>query len=389
MQPRAERTRRRRFRVDAAGRRAWCWRFRCCCASSFAVLWRSPDASAARAVLVSPPTVAQPTVTLGPGSATVSWTATPGSGGAIESYVVTAYDLLIYSDVTSKTVSAADAGPPTGTTFIYTGLSNNRRYSFTVTAVDANGAGDPSTKSTAVMATSVEPFFNSAECIQRQYADLLGVVIPSPTRFASWTKQIDTYGRTCAWVAQQFWLSGGFQDVVPSMTRLYQAYFLRIPDYGGLNYWIGRNRAGQSPSSISGFFAGSTEFKKAYGANISNGAFLKLVYGNVLGRSPDPSGYNYWLKLMNAHKIGRGSVMLLFSDSAEYKSTQNPRIKAEMLYVEMLRRKPTAAEVLASAATMPNRGSSTAENSDLLAEVVRIMSSAEYRQRAHDAIIVN
>ena len=113
------------------------------------------------------------------------------------------------------------------------------------------------------------------------------------------------------------------------------------------------------------------------------------MYGNVLGRAPDSSGYNYWLKLMNAHRIGRGSVMLLFSDSAEYKSTQNPRIKAEMLYVEMFRRKPTAAEVLASAAAMPNRGSSTAENSDLLAEIVRIMSSAEYRQRAHDAIIVN
>jgi hypothetical protein len=50
---------------------------------------------------------------------------------------------------------------------------------------------------------------------------------------------------------QTFLESGEFGGVVAPVARLYFAYFLRIPDYGGLNYWIGRHRSATALSSIS------------------------------------------------------------------------------------------------------------------------------------------
>ncbi len=117
------------------------------------------------------------------------------------------------------------------------------------------------------------------------------------------------------------------------------------------------------------------------------------MYRNVLGRAPDQSGYNYWLGLLDQGRIGRGSVMLLFSNSLEFQITQNPRSKAEMLYVELLRRSPTPGEVARSSGNMPNTAGTQAVNTpqeevDLLDEIVRIMSTAEYRQRANGPITV-
>jgi SpoIID/LytB domain protein len=103
------------------------------------------------------------------------------------------------------------------------------------------------------------------------------------------------------------------------IARLYLAYFLRAPDAGGLAHWVGRQQAGQSLASISGFFAGSPEFVARYGS-LGNAAFVDLVYTNVLGRAPDAGGRAYWLGLLDSRRQGRGSVMLNFSESAEFKA---------------------------------------------------------------------
>lgn len=102
-----------------------------------------------------------------------------------------------------------------------------------------------------------------------------------------------------------------------SIYRLYRAYFLREPDPSGYAYWRGKHAAGTTLSKISESFARSSEFVNRYGS-LSNGAFLTLVYDNVLDRKPDSGGYTYWLGRMNKG-LPRGSVMLSFSDSSEYR----------------------------------------------------------------------
>ncbi len=100
------------------------------------------------------------------------------------------------------------------------------------------------------------------------------------------------------------------------ISRLYQAYFLREPDAAGFGYWQGERAAGASLQTISGAFAASNEFTSTYG-QLSDGAFINLVYQNVFGRPPDGPGYNYWVGLL-ASGVSRGEVMVGLSESAEY-----------------------------------------------------------------------
>jgi uncharacterized protein YkwD len=104
-----------------------------------------------------------------------------------------------------------------------------------------------------------------------------------------------------------------------SVYRLYCAYFLRYPDLGGFDYWYGVQSSGVSYKTISDSFELSQEFINTYGP-LTDAQFLELVYENVLERSPDSAGENYWIGLLNADEVSRGDVMLYFSASQEFKN---------------------------------------------------------------------
>jgi len=153
-----------------------------------------------------------------------------------------------------------------------------------------------------------------------------------------WTKYLGT-GGTRSQMANAFLGSGEFQGVVAPVTRLYFAYFLRIPDYAGLQYWIGQMRAGTPLTTISQSFATSAEFTSLYGS-LDNSQFVTQVYQNVLNRAPDSGGLAYWASQLNAFTLTRGQVMLAFSESAEFAGIIGNEVYVTMTYVGMLRRAP-------------------------------------------------
>lgn len=98
--------------------------------------------------------------------------------------------------------------------------------------------------------------------------------------------------------------------------RLYLAYFLRPADAGGATFWTQEANGGRSLASISAAFARSPEFSDRYG-DLTDAAFIELVYANVLGRQPDSAGRTFWLERMS-RGTSRGDVMLAFSESPEF-----------------------------------------------------------------------
>lgn len=105
-----------------------------------------------------------------------------------------------------------------------------------------------------------------------------------------------------------------------AVARLYHAYFLREPDQDGLHYWVPVYRSGaMCLTDVSEYFAGSPEFVAAYGA-LGVPEFVRRVYVNVLGREPDPDGYTYWADQLAYGGMRRGAMMVLFSESAEFRS---------------------------------------------------------------------
>jgi hypothetical protein len=107
-----------------------------------------------------------------------------------------------------------------------------------------------------------------------------------------------------------------FDYISAQAYRLYQAAFARTPDTGGLSHWVKEMDQGTSIHSVASNFLGSAEFQHMYGASPAAQDFVALLYLNVLGRSPDQAGYDYWLGNM-ASGESRESVLVAFSESAE------------------------------------------------------------------------
>lgn len=107
-------------------------------------------------------------------------------------------------------------------------------------------------------------------------------------------------------------------EMTDSVYRLYSAYFLRLPDQGGYEFWIRSYASGEhNLTTMSDFFAASPEFQERYGS-LDNEAFVELVYANVLQRTPDREGFFFWLDELNAGRVSRGGLMSFFSESEEF-----------------------------------------------------------------------
>ncbi len=111
-----------------------------------------------------------------------------------------------------------------------------------------------------------------------------------------------------------------FDKPEADILRLYLAFFNRQAEIIGANYWIGLNSSGVSIDRISAEFAVSQEFQNTYGA-VDNEGYLQILYQNVLGRQPDPAGFNYWLGLLNNGDLDRGGVVRWIANDVEFTQT--------------------------------------------------------------------
>ena len=127
------------------------------------------------------------------------------------------------------------------------------------------------------------------------------------------------------------------------ITRLYLAYFGRVPEFTGFKYWYTKYKAGRSLSTISDFFAKSSEFDRQYG-ELNDSDYVTLVYLNVLARNEDFGGQNFWRGQLEGG-LSRGEVMTKFSESNEYKRITNYAVKTIIIQAAMLGTTPTKPEL--------------------------------------------
>jgi hypothetical protein len=99
--------------------------------------------------------------------------------------------------------------------------------------------------------------------------------------------------------------------------RLYQAAFDRVPDQGGLGFWIHALDKGITLDQVAAAFTTSKEFVDLYGAQSSNAQFVDLLYKNVLHRAPEGGGYDFWLDALANKHVPHEVVLDYFSESPE------------------------------------------------------------------------
>ncbi|MFG6547304.1 DUF4214 domain-containing protein [Sulfitobacter sp. 1A10445] len=127
-----------------------------------------------------------------------------------------------------------------------------------------------------------------------------------------------------------------------NMVELYIAYFNRAPDAMGLNYWGTEFSKGYSLPEMAESFFVQPETRGTYEAALDAGGtltdadvFVAAVYNNVLGRTADQSGFNYWVnELQNNPDITAGIFILAILNGAKYPSNPTPQSALDQQYLE-------------------------------------------------------
>lgn len=164
---------------------------------------------------------------------------------------------------------------------------------------------------------------------------------PDPGGLQYWTQDFDNGGKTGD-IADGFFESDELLNEI--ITGYYQQYLGRTPDANGLAYWRGVWHATGGPEGIKAGFADSPEFYNANGGTPAS--WLTGLYEKILNRTPDPSGYQFWLNFYQQQLaagadpgVTRQTIGLGFFDSAEAYGNY-----VTGWYQEYLFRAPTDAE---------------------------------------------
>jgi hypothetical protein len=227
-----------------------------------------------------------------------------------------------------------DTSAVVGTTYVYRARANS-----------SDGPSAWSGTSSAKRSIGVEEWdkFTTVGFVNRQYQDFLGRA-PSTAERTNAVANLD----------QGAWTAGSFMNMLifraertprHQIIRLYNAYFDRNADHGGLDFWFDQiTEHGKSINTVSSSFAASQEFTTLYG-QLSNAQFVTLVFQNVLDRNPTGADLAYWKGQLDQGKINRGRLMTLFSESAEYKGLSKGIVQAADVYDAMLGETSPAVEV--------------------------------------------
>ena len=115
-------------------------------------------------------------------------------------------------------------------------------------------------------------------------------------------------------------------ELSSAQAQLFRSYFGllgRTPDDAGYAWWLNEIDSGRHDLRLmAAGFLFSEEFLTRADINgdnvLSHGEFLEHMYRNVLGRSPDPDGFAWWLDQLESGTRTQTNVAVDMTQSNEY-----------------------------------------------------------------------
>jgi hypothetical protein len=108
------------------------------------------------------------------------------------------------------------------------------------------------------------------------------------------------------------------------VTTLYQVFLNRVPEAAGLKFWTdgmgqpgtagGHNGAADELFVLAGI-VGSDEFYSQSGGSV--GSFVNALYKDVLGRTGESAGVDFWTAMVQADPANRDGIARLFLGAPE------------------------------------------------------------------------
>jgi len=106
-------------------------------------------------------------------------------------------------------------------------------------------------------------------------------------------------------------------EIRSEVVEVYIGYFNRAPDYDGLEYWVQNMSNGWNINDVSASFFQSQEVAELYPVTLTNSTFINTIYNNVLGRSADENGKNYWITELESGRTSRDQMIIAIINGAK------------------------------------------------------------------------
>jgi hypothetical protein len=124
--------------------------------------------------------------------------------------------------------------------------------------------------------------------------------------------------------------------VKDSIIGLYVAYYNRAPDQDGVNFWVNQASLNGNSSallSISEGFSNHPKFREDYPDTDTTSQFVTKIYNNILNRSPDIGGLEYWVSLIDDGLPKTEFIVNYTSNVLDYDGGHPDGIKSKQMFV--------------------------------------------------------
>ena len=127
---------------------------------------------------------------------------------------------------------------------------------------------------------------------------------------------LDTFDDASSLTAEQF----------APIVELYIAYFNRAPDAIGLNFWASAFARGEVDlAGMAELFFDQAETRSVYASSLNEDgsqitdvtAFVTEIFTNVLGRTPDQGGLDFWVGVLDRGDVTPGSAISSIIEGAK------------------------------------------------------------------------
>ena len=160
-------------------------------------------------------------------------------------------------------------------------------------------------------------------------------------------------------------------NLFPSLVRLYHATFNREADKMGVGHWAKQLTSGLTLEDVAYEFIHSKEFGITYPDGLTSEGFVTLLYNNVLGRTPDKHGLDYWIEKLDAGD-SQEHILLGFSESAENKKKLAEQVDDEVSALIIVDDEPGVYTITSEG----KNGAQKLELDDIIDETVNIADGA-------------
>lgn len=117
------------------------------------------------------------------------------------------------------------------------------------------------------------------------------------------------------------------------VAQLYVSMFGRAPDGEGLGFWVNKMAAGASMAQVSDQMYATAPARSFYPDFLTNQEIIGRFYTNVLGRTADTEGLNFWTAKLNAAGATPGSVIVqMIGIVAGYTGTDPAGLESQKLF---------------------------------------------------------